>query len=47
MRKKHVSALEFIEQVIAKTITQKEGKDLLPDNGAHFKFLINPVFYDS
>jgi hypothetical protein len=47
MRKKQVSALEFIEQVITKTIVQKEGKDLLPDNGVHCKFLINPIFYDS
>ncbi len=46
MKRKTTSALDFIEQAIARAIVKKEGKNLKQNYGEHYELIVNPFIYD-
>jgi len=47
MKRKPIPAFDFIEQIIAKTIAEKEGKKLKPKPSEHWTLIVNPFIYES
>jgi len=47
MKRKPIPAFDFIEQIIAKTIAEKEGKKLKPKHSQHWTLIVNPFIYES
>ena len=48
MKRKTISAFDFVEQVIAKIIAKKEeGKKLKLNHGEHYDLIVNPFIYEN
>ena len=47
MKEKPISAFEFVEQIIARAIAQKEGKNPKLNGGGHYTLIVNPFIYDN